>query len=133
MKESMYIKKIFYHDTDCGGVVYYANYLKYLEEARTECLTEKGISLKDLANQDTWFVVARVQIDYKSPACYQDILTIITTVEKTRASVVQFFQQVLKDTTVVAEAQTVLVCVGSDLKPKPLPEEIRKALKATDI
>ena len=56
-------KRIYYHDTDCGGVVYYANYLKYLEEARTEYFLSKGADLQKLSTEGIWFTVARVEIE----------------------------------------------------------------------
>ncbi|MBM4136235.1 MAG: YbgC/FadM family acyl-CoA thioesterase [Nitrospira sp.] len=121
-------KKIYYHDTDCGGVVYYANYLKHLEEARTEYLLSKGISLQEMAEKDIWFVVAKVEIEYKSPARYQDTLKILTRIEKTKIATMKIFQKIMKDNTIVVEAYTTLVCVGKDFKPKPLPEEIKKSL-----
>ncbi len=118
-------KKIYYHDTDCGGVVYYANYLKYLEEARTEFFAGKGIALKSLVENGVWFVVARVEITYKAPARYQDILSIDTMIERTKISTLHFFQRVTRDATTIVEARTTLVCVDSGFKPRPLPEEIK--------
>lgn len=121
-------KKIYYHDTDCGGVVYYANYLKYLEEARTEYLLTKGIELPKLAERNIWFVVARVEIDYKSPARYQDKIRIFTKVEDAKFSTIKFFQEIKKDNVIVVKANTTLVCVGKDFKPILLPEEVKKAI-----
>ena len=121
-------KKIYYHDTDCGGVVYYANYLKYMEEARTEYLLQKGIELPRLAEKDIWFVVARVEIEYKSPARYQDKLTISARVEEARMTTVKFRQEVKRDNVLVAWAATTLVCVGKDFKPVRMPEEVKKAI-----
>lgn len=122
-------KKIYYHDTDCGGVVYYANYLKYLEEARTEFLLLKGIELPRLAEKDLLFVVGRVEIDYKAPARYQDKIAISAVVEETRLSAVRFYQEVSRDDLLLVTARTILVCVGKDFKPKKLPEEIKVRLK----
>jgi len=121
-------KKIYYHDTDCGGVVYYANYLKYLEEARTEYLLTKGIELPRLAEKNVWFVVARVEIDYKSPARYQERLRVSARVEEVKLSTVKFFQEIRKEDVTVVKATTALVCVGKDFKPMRVPEEVRKAL-----
>jgi acyl-CoA thioester hydrolase len=121
-------KRIYYHDTDCGGVVYYANYLKYLEEARTEYYARRGVSLKELMDRDVWFAVARVEIEYKSPAHYQDMLRIITRVGKIKGSVIQFFQEVIRGHTIVAEAKTMLMCVNSEFKPIPLPDEVKGPL-----
>jgi len=128
MEETCIEKKIYYHDTDCGGVVYYANYLKYLEEARTEFFTGMGIDLKRLSEEGVIFVVARVEISYKSPAKYQDLITIHTRIEKAKMSAMLFSQKVTKNNSLVAEANTTLVCVGAELKPIPIPDEIKKIL-----
>jgi len=127
MEEVSFEKKIYYHDTDCGGVVYYANYLKYLEEARTEFFAGKGINLKSLADNGIFFVVAKVEIEYKSPAQYQDTLRILTQAEMVRATAIRFFQRILKNGATVAEAKTVLVCIGGNFKPRPLPEQVAES------
>lgn len=128
--EDFYIeKKIYYHDTDCGGVVYYANFLKYLEEARTEFLLVKGIELPKLAEQNIFFVVSRVEIDYKSPARYQDRVRVSSNVEEIKLSAIRFYQEVSRNTTLLAKATTTLVCVGGDFKPKRLPLEVTEKLK----
>lgn len=121
-------KKIYYHDTDCGGVVYYANYLKYLEEARTEYLLQKGIELPKLAEKDIWFVVVRVEIDYKAPARYQDKLFVSARVEEARMATIKFFQEIRREDVLIARATTTLVCVGKEFKPISLPEEVKKAI-----
>lgn len=128
MKEFSIEKRIYYHDTDCGGVVYYANYLKYLEEARTEYLLSKGFDLQKLSSKGIWFAVAKVEIEYKSPARYQDTIKILTTIEKIKYSAMQFFQKILKNNIIISEARTVLICVSNDFKPIAIPEEIRQSL-----
>ncbi|HET6515059.1 MAG TPA: YbgC/FadM family acyl-CoA thioesterase [Thermodesulfovibrionales bacterium] len=125
MDDHSYEKKIYYHDTDCGGVVYYANYLKYLEEARTEFFLVKGVDLKKLSKDGIIFVVARVEIDYKLPARYQDTIRILTSIENTRPAAIRFSQRILRVEKVVSEAKTTLVCVGKNLRPIAIPEEIR--------
>ena len=128
--EDFYIrKKIYYHDTDCGGVVYYANYLKYLEEARTEFMLLREIELPKLAERDLLFVVARVEIDYKAPARYQDRITISAKVEEAKLSAIRFYQEVSKDDILLVRAKTTLVCVDSNFKSKRLPEELKEKLK----
>lgn len=117
-------KKIYYHDTDCGGVVYYANYLKYLEEARTEFLLLKDIDLLKLAERNVIFVVARVEIDYKSPARYQDRIRISAAVEDAKLSAIKFYQEIKKGSTLLVRARTTLVCVGNDFKVRKLPENL---------
>jgi acyl-CoA thioester hydrolase len=121
--------KIYYHDTDSGGVVYYANYLKFLEEARTEFFAERGIKIKDLAQDGTLFVVARQEIDYKAPAFYGDILEVKTWVSGSSTAKIEFSAEIRnQENKLISLAKTILVCVGSDLRPKPLPEEIRQRL-----
>ncbi|MCL4474910.1 MAG: acyl-CoA thioesterase [Nitrospirae bacterium] len=121
-------KKIYYHDTDCGDVVYYANYLKYLEEARTEYLILKGIALPKLAEKHIWFVVARVEIEYKAPARYQDKLTVSARVEEARMATIKFFQEITRGDVLIARATTTLVCIGKDFKPIAMPEEVKKVI-----
>ena len=122
-------KKIYYYDTDCGGVVYYANYLKYLEEARTEFLEERGILVKDLIEQGTFFVVARQEIDYKLPARYADVLEIETRLTDTSGVRANFEYEIRnQNNQTVAKAKTVLVFVDINLKPKLIPEEVRRKI-----
>jgi len=121
--------KIYYHDTDCGGVVYYANYLKFLEQARTEFFADKGMSVKELADSGILFVIARQEIDYKSPAFYADILQIDTHISSISAVKIEFEHRIKKkDGQLVCKAKTVTVCVGTDFKPKAIPEEVKKKL-----
>src|SRR5512136_39026 len=70
--------RIYYEDTDAGGVVYHANYLRYFERARTEYLREKGVSVRELVEQGHILPVVRLEIDYRAPAVYDDLLRIET-------------------------------------------------------
>ena len=120
--------RIYYEDTDCGGVVYYANYLRYMERARTEHLRERGIELGAWAEKGLYFVVTRVEITYKAPARYSDLLDIETAVtDVSRASLT--FSHTVRDQNgrLIAEAIVVLVCV-SDGRPRRIPEEIISSL-----
>ncbi|MBL7131441.1 MAG: YbgC/FadM family acyl-CoA thioesterase [Candidatus Omnitrophica bacterium] len=128
MKDFYIEKKIYYHDTDSGGVVYYANYLRHLEEARTEYFLTKGINLKELANKDILFTVSRLALDYKSPARYQDILKVSVKIETIKSVSIEFYQEIVKDKTLMVEAKTRLVCVGKDFKPIAIPDEIKQSL-----
>ena len=74
--------RIYYEDSDCGGIVYYANYLKYFERGRTEYLESRGIFVKECLAKGFSFVVAHQDIDYKAPGRYGDILNIETRVSK---------------------------------------------------
>ena len=78
--------RIYYEDTDCGGVVYYANYLKYFERARTQYLEERGLSVAGLMKEGTVFVVVHAEVDYRSSARYGDTLVIETVVSDVTAA-----------------------------------------------
>ncbi len=102
MKEFHTIEiRIYYEDTDCGGVVYYANYLKYFERARTSHLESLGLNLKELqfAEEKRFFVVTSAQLDYHAPAHYGDILLIESRIEEVRGASLSFLHTVInKDT-----------------------------------
>ncbi|MDD4004266.1 MAG: thioesterase family protein [Elusimicrobiaceae bacterium] len=123
-------KRIFYHDTDCGGVVYYGNYLKFLEEARTEYMEQRGFSVKKLMDDGFVFVVARQEIEYKAPAFYDDVLTVETTITDISSIRVEFSYAITNQHgKLTTKARTVLVCVGQDIKPRVIPPQVRAALK----
>jgi acyl-CoA thioester hydrolase len=125
--------KIYYHHTDCGGVVYYANYLQFLEEARTEFLALRAIDLKKLSEAGRFFVVARQEVDYKSPAFYGDTLNIDTRVNAVSAVRIDLAHTVKNEMgATVIEARTVLAFVDRNFKPSVLPEEMRKKIGDTE-
>jgi len=121
-------KKIYNHDTDCVGVVYYANYLKYFEEGRCEFFAGLGCSLADLAHQGFLFVVAKTEVEYKAPARYQEIVTIGTRLAEVRNASLRFVQEVRRGETLLVRAKTFTVCISPRFKPVPLPPDIRKIL-----
>jgi len=122
-------KKIYYHDTDSGGVVYYANYLKYMEEARTEFFEERGIFIKELVSSGTSFVVAHQEIDYKLPAFYGDILDVSTNIVAVSTVKIEFIHEVKnQNNQVIATAETIMVCVDGNIKPRAIPGKIREGL-----
>ncbi|WP_198678559.1 tol-pal system-associated acyl-CoA thioesterase [Pseudidiomarina marina] len=127
--------RVYYEDTDAGGIVYYANYLKFLERARTEWLRSLGIE------QDTWlshrigFVVRQVQMDLLQPARFNDELIVTVVVERLGKASVVFTQQVLHaNRSVLCQAQIKAACVnlgesGESVKAVPMPAEIFEVLK----
>ena len=121
-------KKIHYHDTDCGGVVYYANYLKYFEEARTEFMLGKGVDLRELLKQCIMFAVKSVEIEYKAPAYYGDSLLIRTEITKSKNASLEFYQSAQKEGRVLVIAKTKVVCIDNDFRPKVIPQEIIESL-----
>lgn len=123
--------RIYYEDTDCGGVVYYANYLKYFERARTEYLDARGISVAALREQGTQFMVVHAEIDYRAPAHYGEILVIDTKLAVGQASLT--FDHVLRERSsqrIVVEGSAKLVAVDNQLKVKRLGQALLAALVA---
>ncbi|MBI4801100.1 MAG: acyl-CoA thioesterase [Elusimicrobia bacterium] len=122
-------KRIYYHDTDCGGVVYYGNYLKFLEEARSEYLEELGFSVKGLMDQGVLFVVRRQEVDYKYPAVYGDTLEIKTSVKEHSAVRIQFAYEIKnQDGRLLSKAVTDMVCVDKALKLREMPQSLKEKL-----
>jgi acyl-CoA thioester hydrolase len=122
--------RIYYEDTDCGGVVYYANYLKYFERARTHYLEEKRLSVAGLRDQGTQFMVVHAELDYRSPARYGDTLIVDTKLAAVgQASLT--FAHVLREQInrrIVVEGSAKLVTVDDQLKVKRLDKPILTAL-----
>lgn len=122
-------KRIYYHDTDCGGIVYYGNYLKFFEEARTEFFEQKGLALKKLVEEGILFVVVRQEIDYKFPGRYADELTITTKIENISLVKIEFKHEVRnQNNDLICVAKTIMACIGSDFKPKQIPEDLKNRL-----
>lgn len=125
--------RVYYEDTDNGGVVYYANYLRFMERARTEWLRSLGIEQDQLIEEhDILFAVRQVSIDYHAPARFNDLLTVGTEVlARSRASLT-FGQTVTPagdDKTVLCNAQVKVAClVASTFQVSPIPEFIRKEI-----
>ncbi len=116
--------RVYYEDTDSGGVVYYANYLKFMERARTEWLRQLGCEQDSLLRGERLaFVVRSVQLDYHRPARFNDCLQVSTAISALRRASLVFAQQVLLDGGDLACAATVRVaCVDVDSwRPQPLP------------
>ncbi len=128
MNEFQLKRKIYYHHTDAGGVVYYGRYLDFFEEGRTEYLRDKGIEVSEYLKRNVAFAVVRAQVDYKRPARYGDEISVFTKIEDVGKASIRFFQEIKKGDTALAIATIVLACIGSDFKAKAVPEEMRKAL-----
>jgi acyl-CoA thioester hydrolase len=118
-------KKIYYHDTDAGGVVYYASYLRHLEEGRTEYCRSIGIDIAEYAKNGIIFPVVRLEVDYKSPARYGDTISIFTKPEKVGNASLAFSQEIRRGETIILQAKMIWACVDKNIKPTRIPEEIR--------
>lgn len=115
--------KIYYEDTDCGGVVYYGNYFKYFERARTEYLESYGVTLKELMKKGMNFVVVNASVDYRQPGRYGDILVVETAVLKAGRASIDFSHIVRRKETddLIATATVRIASVNRDHKPVRLP------------
>ena len=117
--------KVYYEDTDAGGVVYYANYLKYLERARTEALTNIGLSnLKIKDNFEALIIVKSCNIDYKKSAFLEDELNIKSHIISITKTSFTMNQTIIKNKIVIAEAKVHLVFVNEKVKPIKIPKFI---------
>jgi acyl-CoA thioester hydrolase len=117
--------KIYYEDTDAGGVVYYANYLRYMEQARTEFLAEKGIDIAEYHNQGILFAVIHADIFYKKPARLGDIIEIATEVSEQTHVTITLKHKVFRNGVLLVEATVQVACINSEGKPQRLPENFR--------
>ena len=124
-------KRIYYHDTDAGGVVYYGRYLSYLEEARTELLDQTGLTVKDLNDRGYLFTVRKCTITYKAPARYGDIILCDAKIIRMTAAQLFFEQKIYHKKTkqLLVEAEVALACLSCDFKPKELPQDLRTKLQ----
>ena len=122
-------KKIFYHDTDCGNVVYYANYLKYFEEARTLYMAEKGFSVEALMQAGKYFVVARQEVEYKYPVRYADTITVNTKIAEISDIKIVFENTITNQQgRLCTKGKTTLVCVDKNGVPCPMGSEVKAAM-----
>lgn len=118
--------RVYYEDTDAGGVVFYANYLKFFERARTEMLRHLGFEQDQLIEiQNLIFVVRSVKVDYLKPARFNDMINVNSAViEKKKTSLI-FKQSILREDILLCDAEIRIACLDAQtMKPKPIPTEI---------
>ncbi len=121
--------RVYYEDTDLAGIVYYANYLKYIERGRTEYVRAHGVDQAKLREKTgIVFAVRRVEADYISPAKFDDELTVSTVVTGATGVRVVMHQQVLRGDEVLFDATVTLVALAADGRPARLPAELRQRL-----
>ena len=113
--------RVRYAETDRMGLLHHANYLVYFEHGRTELLRARGISYRDLEDQGYLLVLTRVQVRYRGPARYDDLLTLRTTVIRTTAVKIEHRYELLRDGQLLAEGETTLGCVDREGRVQRLP------------
>jgi len=122
--------RVYYQDTDAGGVVFHATYLDFLERARMEWMRARGFDARELASRFRLvFIVRRLEIAYMKPALLDDMVSVSATMENMGRAQLTFAQEVRRERETLARAAVNVACVGAeDLKPMPFPEEIRMSL-----
>jgi acyl-CoA thioester hydrolase len=126
----IYKVKVYYEDTDSGGVVYYANYLKFMERARTEALFAIGFSNKNIAEKfNSLIIVKSCNIEYKKSALLEDELSIRSFVKSITKTSFFMNQIITREDQVIVEAKVHLVFINKSGKPIKIPEEIYKKFK----
>jgi 4-hydroxybenzoyl-CoA thioesterase len=122
--------RVYFEDTDAGGIVYYVNYLKFMERARTERLRDLGFAQSTLAGEGLLFVVHSSEARYHAPARLDDELLVSAQVMELNRASLRFRQQVRRatDDALLCEGQFLVACVRADnLKPRAIPEALRAA------
>ncbi|MFO1208909.1 MAG: tol-pal system-associated acyl-CoA thioesterase [Amaricoccus sp.] len=121
--------RVYWEDTDAGGIVYYANYLKFAERARTEALLGLGIRQTELRERlGILFAVREVLASYQASAKLEDQLLVTTAVSEIGGARIVMNQDIWRDDACLVKCRVVLVCIGTDGRPARIPEEIRDAL-----
>src|SRR6266700_6666514 len=117
--------RVRYAETDRMGLLHHANYLIYFEQGRTELLRSQGLSYRDMEDQGYLLVLTKVQVRYRSPARYDDLLTLRTSVVRTTLVKIEHRYELLRDGLILAEGETTLGCVDRDGKVQQLPEFLK--------
>ncbi len=124
--------RVYYEDTDAGGIVYYANYLRFAERARTEYLRSVGADHQTLLAKDgIAFTVRQCSVDYMSPAFLDDPLEVHTRFLEVRGASLRAEQVVKRKTDELARLNVRLACVGDDGRPRRMPTALRSALSSS--
>lgn len=128
MSHSLQIR-VYYEDTDLAGIVYYANYLKFIERARTEWVRALGVDQARLkAETGIVFAVRRIEADYLSPAHFDDLLDVRTSLREMRGARLILDQAVMRQDKVLFRADVTLVCVDTRGRAARLPADIRQRI-----
>ena len=128
-KEFKYVTKIYYEDTDAGGVVYYANYLKFLERARSEAIYSLGLSNKKLFDKEGVIIIVKsCNIEYKKPAKFEDEIEIISTINEVKNSSFKMNQLIKRKSDIISVADVTLVTINDKGKPVRVPNLLKKLI-----
>ncbi|MCG3267999.1 tol-pal system-associated acyl-CoA thioesterase [Yoonia sp. I 8.24] len=121
--------RVYYEDTDLAGIVYYANYLKFIERARSEWVRELGIDQVAMKAAGLVFAVRRVEADYLSPARFDDLLQIETSISRTTGVRLSLQQDVMREETLLFRAVVTIICMDETGTVARLPAQIRQSTR----
>tara|TARA_R110002072_G_scaffold146178_1_gene293034 strand:+ start:132 stop:578 length:447 start_codon:yes stop_codon:yes gene_type:complete len=128
--------RVYYEDTDVGGVVYYANYLKFMERARSEMLRVLGIDQKEMLDynkpEDVSFVVRRAELDFNQSAEFDDHLMVTSEIIKLGGASLVIKQDIMRNDETLVSGNIKIAVIGRDGNPKRLPVGLRKKLELKD-
>jgi acyl-CoA thioester hydrolase len=119
--------RVRYAETDRMGLLHHANYLVYFEQGRTELLRQMGRNYKDVEDQGFYLVLVKIEVRYRQPARYDDLLTLRTTVTRTTPVRIEHRYEVFRDGQLLAEGSSTLACVDKDGQLQALPEWLHSA------
>ena len=136
MKSFVWNTRVYYEDTDAGGVVFYANYLKFMERARTEWLRTLGVEQDELKKElNVLFAVRSVTIDYKKPAKFNDLLEVTVVPHALKPASITFKQDISRkgdETNLLTTSEVNVVCLNAiDFSPNPIPKELHQKLQSS--
>ena len=121
--------KIYYEDTDSGGVVYYANYLKFLERARTDAITSLNFSNNKLINEyGTYIIVKSCNLNFHKPAKLEDDLNIVSKILEVKNVSIKMKQNIFVNNNMIVDAEILLASVNKEGKPSKLPDQFKNQL-----
>ena len=125
--------KIYYEDTDSGGVVYYANYLKFIERARTEIINELGFTLTSLlTDYDRLFLVKKIECDYIHSCKLEDTLVVKSSILSLKNASFELEQNIHKQNNIIFKSRILMVCVNSHGSPSKIPYDLQILMKNKD-
>ena len=125
--------RVIYGDTDRMGVAYYANYLRWFEAGRNEFIRERGLTYREVEERfQLMLPVAEAHVAYRSPARYDDLVGVETSLDEVRRASVRFAYRIVRGTEVLATGHTVHACTGPDGRVRRMPEELLRRLGAAE-
>lgn len=122
--------RVYYEDTDMGGIVYYANYLKFIERARSDWVRSRGVDQNAMKDNDgVVFAVRRIEADYFAPARFDEELHVLTEMKQVSGARMVLEQRVFRGDKILFAAEVTIVCIAQTGQPARLPANIRQILQ----